>query len=178
MSTYFSDHYSTGLSITALPATEVNPDAGISHGRVRYKRAQVTALALTTDTIRMFTMRSDHRLIELVISSDGTSGAGAVNVGLYLTGSAHDGAVLDADLFGSAVTISTAIHRTAVLVESAVLQHEDGGKRLWEMVVIGADPLSWTVDPQLRFDVVLVPSTSFTGTASILTLEAYYTAGD
>lgn len=178
MSVFFSDHYSTGISITALPATPVNPDAGIAHGRKRYRRAQVTALALTTDTIRMITMKSSDRLINLQISSDGVSAAGAVNIGAYLTGNLHDGVVLDADLFASAITTSSAIHRTAALVEAGTVQHESGGIPLWEMVVEGADPLSWTVDPQVRIDLVITPSTSFTTTASILTLEAEYTAGD
>jgi len=182
MATYFSNHYtSTGIEQTAVDAG-FRVSAAISHGRVRYKRADATGLFLTTDTVRMFTMQSGYRLLELWLSSDGYSGAGAINIGLHKSGNAHDGLVIDADLFATAQTTSTIITRTnmlseggsaaiAVATESAV-----NGLPLWQLAAMGAG--TDTSDPGESWDFTITPSTSHTTNNILLTLEAYYTAGD
>jgi len=179
MTVWYSDHYGAdGDNDTSIASPPVVVPVGIKHGRVRYNRATITGLPLQTapDVLRFFTMKSGDRLLELLLSSDGGSGAGAIDVGIYLAGTDHTGAVVDADLFASAQAISTAIERTDIFNESAVLQHEDHGKTLWALAAIGAG--SDTVDPEVLYDICGTVTTSFTTTDSILTLEAYYTAGD
>lgn len=179
MTTWYSDHFGTdGDNDTSLADPPKIVSAGISHGRVRYKRGYFKGLALQVapDVIRFFQLRSKDRLLELLISSDGGSDAGALDIGLHLAGTNHDGAVVDQDLFASAQDISSAIERTDIFNESAVLQHEDHGKTLWELAAVGA--ASYTEDPQLVFEVTGTITTSFTTADSILVLEAYYTAGD
>lgn len=179
MTVWFSDHYGTdGDNDTSIADPIKVVSAGISRSRVRYKRAFFTGLALdsTPDVIRFFTLKSGDRLLELLISSDGGSAAGAMDIGLYLSGTSHDGAVVDQDLFASAQAISSAIERTAVLIEASTLQHEDHGKQLWDMAQIGAATL--TADPLVNYDICGTVTTAFTTTDSILVLEAYYTSGD
>jgi hypothetical protein len=175
MSTYYSDHFSSdGAAVTTLD-DQKRASAGISHGRIRYKAARFSGAApQTTDTIRMMQFKSSDRLIEMFISSDGTPSAGAVNIGLYKSSLRHDGAVIDADLFGAAIDQITAAAREDALTEAA-LGDLDRGKTLWEQATVGA--ASYTADPIEDWDVVIVPSTNFTGNGIIL-LEAYYTSGD
>jgi hypothetical protein len=179
MTTWYSDHYGTdGDNDTSIAVPIKTVSAGISHGRVRYKRATITGLPLVTtpDILYFYTLHSSDRIINQWISSNGGSDAGAIDIGLYTSNSNHDGAVLDADLFSSAQAISTAIHKTAALVESGILQHEDTGKTLWEMYAVGDG--SDTVDPNVNYDICGTVTTSFTTTDSILTLECIYTSGD
>ena len=177
MSTWYGTHFGvdagTGVALTHPPKVVSN---GIKHGRIRYNRAMITGLCLSTEEMRFFSMKSSDRLLELMVSSDGGSTAAAANFGVYLSGDAHDGAVVDADLFASAQALSTAIARTDIFNESAVLQHEDRGKMLWELCAVGAG--SDTVDPQVSYDICGVVSTTFTDAVSIVVLEAYYTSGD
>jgi len=175
MSTYYSDNIAVSTANTTF-VPGYRPTAGIKHARSRISTARISALALTTDTVRMITLQSGDRLLKLELTSNGGSDAGAIDLGLYLTGSAHDGAVVDVDLFMSAQTTSTAIDLTDAFNESAVLDHTDRGKTMWELAAVGAG--TDTIDPLVQYDIVIVPTTSFTTTASILTLIATYMAGD
>jgi len=179
MSVWYSDHYGAdGTSDNSIASPPNVVSVGVKHGRIRYARATLTGLCLDTEVMRYLTLKSSDRILEIMISSDGGSTAAAANYGVYKAGNAHDGAVLDADLFASAQALSTAIARTDIFNESAVLQHEDRGKQLWELVVVGADPDSYTADPQILMDICGVVSTTFTDAVSITTLEVYYTSGD
>lgn len=171
--THFGVDAGTGNALVHPPKVV---SAGIKHGRIRYNRAMITGLCLSAEVLRFFSMKSSDRLLEIMISSNGGSDAGAIDIGIYLSGNDHDGAVVDADLFASAQATSTAIARTDAFNESAILQHEDRGKHLWELAAVGDG--SDTVDPQVSYDICGVVTTEFTTTASILVLEAYYTSGD
>ena len=171
--THFGVDAGTGNALVHPP--KVVP-VGVKHGRMRYNRAMITGLCLNTEVLRFFSMKSSDRLIELMISSDGGSTAANIDIGLYLSGNAHDGAVQDVDLFASAQAIETAIHRDDAFIESAVIQHEDRGKHLWELLTVGAGTA--TVDPQVSYDICGTVTTEFTDAVSIMVLEAYYTAGD
>ena len=176
MAVYFSDHFNSTSGATSLADPTQIVSAGVNGGRLRYKKGTITDTVTSGEVMRFFTMKSSDRLIELHISSDGGSDAGAVNVGIYLAGTNHDGAVVDADLFGSAVTISTAIDRTDAWTESTTLDGTDRGKALWAQAAVGAG--SDTSDPGVLYDICCVASTTFTTADSIITLEAVYTAGD
>lgn len=175
MAVYYSDLITPSSANTTLDSQHRAP-VGLSHARTRTSVASITAMPLTTDVVRMITLKSGDRLLKLELSSDGGSTAGAVNVGLYLAGDAHDGAVVDADLFASAQTISSALDLTDVFDEAATLAGVDRGKTLWELAAIGAG--SDTEDPFVQYDITIVPSTTFTVADSELTLVATYMAGD
>jgi hypothetical protein len=133
----------------------------------------------------MFTMRSADRLIELLISTDGAATAGAVDVGVWLSGDNHDGATIGSatvNLFADALALTTLSQRTSCLgVEggssSIPVAGEEcpHGMTLWELVNMGDG--TYTSDPGINFDITLNPSTTF-DVATIITLEAYYTSGD
>lgn len=177
MANYFSDAFAPASANTAV-GLHYRPPVNVSHARMRTKVHRVTGLFLTTDLVRMMSLRSSDRLLGLHLGSDGGSTAGAVNIGLHLSGDNHDGAVADADLFATAITTSSAVDPwIADGFADGVLAGIDRGRTLWELATIGTGT-NYTEDPGLSFDVTLTPSTSFTGSDTELSLIAYYTAGD
>jgi len=178
MARYFSDHFTaTGVTQTALQVPGTVTASGVNHGRIYYKRAQLTVLGLnsTTDELRFFSLNSGDRLLELWLSSDGAAGAGAVDVGLYESGRDHTGTVVDANMFATAIDISSGLDRDEVLLEAEVLQHESHGIMMWEAVNVFSSA-TYAVDPLINFDVTCNVTTDFTTTAPVLVLEAYYTS--
>jgi hypothetical protein len=169
MAVYFTDQYVDGTDAYRAPV-------GIGHGRLRKKRAAISTMALTTDSIRWMTFKSSDRLYDLVVSGDGGSTAGAIDIGLYLSGNRHDGALIDADLFASALTVSAAIARVDQFEESAVLSEFNRGWQMWEIAAVGAG--TDVVDPQTQYDIVSVPTLSLSVANTILVMEALYTSGD
>lgn len=178
MSTFFSDHFGAdGTSDTTLPATPIIVPPGIGHGRMYMKRAFVTALATTDDTIRMMNFREEDRLFELLVSAGGESAAGALDLGLYEAGANHDGALVDPELFASDIVVSSAIEYVDKFAEEGTVLSVDRGKRMWEIAAVG--DASYTARPNLvnGFDIVFTPTTSMTTTAGVIVLVAKYTSG-
>ncbi|MBR23374.1 MAG: hypothetical protein CMF57_13210, partial [Leifsonia sp.] len=183
MATRYSDHFSaTGDDGDPLDM-QVRVSAGISHGRLRYKRARANGLFTTADVVRMMTFKSSDRLIELWLGWDGANTAGAVTVGLCLSGSNHSGAPVDWTLFGVGLATTTLARRQGLMVGgwSADLvavagEEEVRGLPLWKQASYGSG--TDTEDPMTEYDIVIAPSTTLAGADSIMTLEAYYTSGD
>lgn len=183
--TVFSDHFSTtGIATSLTDVTGLAYDrnkrliAGLSHGRVRYKRASIVAGTGTGigDMFRMCQFKSGDRLHSVMLSTSGGS-AGATDIGLYKSGFAHDGAVIDADLIGSAVTTSGTVARVDQFKESTTLKDIDRGKTLWELVTIGA-AATYTSDPFEDWDLVLTFTTAITVSLQTIVTECFYTSGD
>lgn len=182
MPTYYSDHFSkTGVIADTDHAydDQIRVPAGIGHGRVRYKRAQTTAQLTAADIVRMMAFKSSDRLLELWLTTDGASGAGNVSVGLFESGSNRDGAAVDNNLFMNAGSIATLTQRIEAFAGDSILAAGEAaakGLPLWEIANYGNG--SYTEAPDSMFDIALTCTTTFTTTASVLTLEAYYTSGD
>jgi hypothetical protein len=66
-------------------------------------------------------------------------GAGKFDVGIYQTNS-NGGAVVDADLFGSAIDAASQVKITEILEESAEYTIAEMAKPLWEVLGLAADP--------------------------------------
>jgi hypothetical protein len=128
------------------------------------------------DELRMMRFNSGDRIWKLSWASAGTSTTYAANLGLYLAGSAGDGAVVDADLYASALALATGAGLTETFVESGVLTDEDRGKTLWEQAAIGAG--SDTEDPFVEYDLVLTSTATGTGAVEEVLVIAEYTSGD
>lgn len=187
MADYYSNHFSaeigsTGHFTTLIPNKVVPVYA---HGaRVRRTEARMLVPSgqdLGDDAvIRLLDLRSGDRLIEAFFSMDADWGATTTfNLGLYKKGLNNDGAVIDEDLFGSAIDWAGAITRVDYFKESATLADYDRGKTLWELVTIGAastytsDPMeTWTLTAQTTQDI------SATSAAVSFLCEVFYIAGD
>ncbi len=179
MSVYFSDNLTDSSANTTL-VTGFKASVSIRHARKRVSIARVTTADATgfqtTDVVRMITLKSSDRLLGLELATDGAASAGAVNVGVYLTGAAHDGAVADADIFATAVVISSETDLVDIMDENTLVDGIDRGRAMWQIVTLGSGT-NYTTDPNIEFDITLVPSTNFDADNE-LSLKATYTAGD
>ena len=120
----------------------------------------------------MMTFRSTDRLGHVYVSSDNASTGTLADVGMYLAGSAHDGAVKDRDLFAAALAVDNGLARADVFTANSVLDDEDRWKQLWEI-------LGYSVDPKVDFDLVLTcVTTALSGAATEVLVDVDYTSGD
>lgn len=133
-------------NITNRDATpRVLSNGGALAGVLRY--AVGTLETVATDDIasiyRMFSVPSNAVMASLRIYSDDIgSSAAAADIGIYRT-TEDGGAVVDADVFASAVVLNAgALNGVDILNESAVTAWglEDAEKKLWEAVGLSADP--------------------------------------
>lgn len=112
---------------------------------------------------------SSASMRELVLLCDAITSA-AADFGLYRT-TADGGAAVDADLFGSAVSLATAITTgTNVLHESGFVDIANLAKPLWQI-------LGLTSDPQLMYDVVATLTAAATASGT-LTARISYAQGN
>ena len=179
MARIYSNHMNTtGVAVLAASTTLTTPpvqlSAGLVHARLRKKIARITiGTAAGDDEVRMMTFRSSDRIGAVYLMCDAGSTALIADVGLYLAGSAHDGAVKDRDLFASALVINGGIARGDVFVESTACDDEDRWKQAWEL-----PGMSYTVDPKVDFDLVLTPTVALTTAVTEVVVEVDYTSGD
>lgn len=180
MAQWFSDHYSSGSSVSALPTHPVRPSAGIGHARKRYKRASVTvpATVAVNDVIRFMTFRSGDRITDIRVHADsGFTATADLDVGLHKAGvgSLHDGAVIDADLFGDALDLGAGLEDAECFIQAGTLEGFDRGQPLWFLANEGAG--TYTEDPKEEWDLtgtILVDAT----TGGTIVIEVEYTSGD
>jgi hypothetical protein len=115
--------------------------------------ASVTASLSISSIIRLCEVPSNCRVSSVRIHS-GAQTAGAADVGLYRT-NADGGAVVDADFFGSAVSLASAVPDTELLTESGVVTIAKMAQPLWQAAGLSADP-------KCMFDVALTVTTDVT----------------
>jgi hypothetical protein len=180
MATQWSDHFAAAQpGLTRETGRLATPGTG--HARLRVKRATVT-LDLAPDdygvgdVARLMTFSSRDRIFAIYVSSEGASTVLTADLGLYLTGTANDGAVVDADLFGSALALNGAMDRSEVFAESAVLTDVQRGLQLWQLADAGAG--TYATDPGIQFDLALTGTAAIATADELVTVEVHYTAGD
>lgn len=90
-------------------------------------------------TYRFFSVPSNARVSQLLLSCDDLGTAGAVDIGLYDT-TENGSAVVDADLFASAQVLTSALNNSDVTHESAQYNVDESEKPLWAVLGLSADP--------------------------------------
>lgn len=136
----FSDWFSSETQPTAVLSTPLPKLPGGVNNRF-YKRAYAILdlsplfAVATPDVCRMMRLRHTDRISKLCISSSGASTVTTVNVGLYLPGTAADGAVIDADEFASAVAVNGLLDGVDIFAEAAAAITDSirRGAPLWEV---------------------------------------------
>lgn len=118
--------------------------ATISHGRVREQVAKVEVAAADDDAsvYRLFRVWSSWRISTLQIAADALDSSAAYEIGVYQTAE-NGGAVVDADEFGSAVAMETALAMTDVIFEAAATEIDKIEMPLWERIGEAADTKRW-----------------------------------
>lgn len=127
----------------------------------------VTAAAAddTASRYRLVALPSNAVVRAVHLSSVAQGGSGAVDVGVYRA-TMDGGAVVDADLFGSGVSVVSAVSRLDVTNESTNYTAAAREKPLWEAAGLSADPGG-------ELDVVLAPTAALTN-GGALALEVQY----
>ena len=128
--------------------------------------ASMPASLSITSIIRMCEVPSNARIRSVKIMS-GAQTAGAFDVGIYQT-NRNGGAVVDADFFGSGVSLAAAVPITEVLDESGQFAITERFMPLWEA-------LGLTSDPHRMYDVALTCVTTdvTTGLAAVGLFVSY-----
>jgi hypothetical protein len=136
-----------------------NGGDGVIHETIGFL-ASVTAALSITSVIRMVEVPSNAR-INSVRGYAAAQGAGAFDVGIYQT-NANGGTVVDADLFGSAWSLASAVKNVELLDESTEYTIAEMCKPLWEVLGLSADPCR-------MYDVALTCATTdvTTGTGAV-----------
>ncbi len=168
-------HMATTLE-DATAATGPGCQRGVGSSRLRYKRAFISMTDPdSNDQLFMMTFHSSDRISHLMLSGDGNhTTATNVDVGIYLTGDTHDGAVQDVDLYNTALDLTAANDRIECFT-TGILTGLNRGQPIWETLSTGA--LSLTEDPEVLYDLCLTFTTDAAGTGLVV-LEAYYSSGD
>lgn len=111
---------------------------------------------------------SNARISEVRIFAGNASSAGAVNVGVYQTAE-NGGAVVDADLFGSAVamTSSALTEGVDITYESDEYTFAEAHMPLWQV-------LGLTADPCRDYDIATTISTTFNGATVGMAIRVRY----
>lgn len=155
-------------SITNADATPpVLNDAGILAGRMERSigTKQASASASIGSTYRLCRVPSNAFVSQVLLSCDAFDTTGAADVGLY---DINGGAVVDADFFGSAVVLTSALKNSDVTFESGVYGVEKVEQRVWEVLGLSADP-------HKEYDVALtLTAANGAGNAADVTLEVRY----
>ncbi len=171
-----ANHYSTLFATeadqnTLVPGKRV--PTGEASGRMRYKRMYILTdqVFAITEVIRMGTFKSNDRIFKLEISAPDMGTAGDFDIGLHLTGSAHDGAEVDENLFADALDVNAAASDQVEAFTEAALDNFDRGKALWEL-------LGLSTDPGVNYDLTITAVEATTSVSAEVLLECWYNAGD
>lgn len=147
-------------NITATPTVINSPNSGAS-GEVNNTYAAI-AVGTSEDTgnvLRFVRVPSNCRVSSIQLFSDALGGTTAADIGLYQTAE-NGGAVVDADHFGSAVSLVNKVGGTEQAFESGVNTVADIGLPLWSA-------LGLTADPQREYDVAMTLTADVTTPGSI-----------
>ncbi|SOD41324.1 hypothetical protein [Nitrosovibrio sp. Nv4] len=113
--------------------------------------ASLPASLSVTSVIRMVQVPS-NAVVSSVRLFSAAQTAGAFDIGVYRTNS-DGGAVVDVDLFGSAVSVAAAVDGTEVSNESTNYTIAKRNQQLWEAAGL-------TEDPKCDFDIALTCATT------------------
>lgn len=109
---------------------------------------------------------SNARISQILLYCDDVGSTTIADIGLYQT-TENGGAVVDADFFGSAVSLKDgALNGTDVTHESTVFDPDDIEKMLWEA-------LGLSTDPKIMYDVALT-LTAASDAAATISLKVRY----
>jgi hypothetical protein len=119
---------------------------------------------------RFVRVPSNARISQVLLGAADATTAGAYNFGVYQTAE-NGGAVVDADLFGSAVDLANAADAVEgymdITYESKEYTFAESIKPLWEVLGLSADP-------QRDYDIAGTISTTFNGGPTAVLLRVRY----
>lgn len=165
---HWSDWFATTqpTAQSDVPTPQLKAPWGVNNRH--YKRASIVLDNGNFDAnavARLMTFKSSDRISELwVCASGGTAIAG--NIGLYLSGSAHDGADADQNLFCDAFALAGTVARADRFIEGGgATVDTDRGQAIWELLGLSSDP-------GVEYDLAITCTTTLTAGDALVTVEA------
>lgn len=138
---------------------------GLGNMRCMAATVEVAAGDDNASIYRMFRVHSAWRVHQLLLWNDAITSGSAYDVGLYQT-AANGGAVVDADLWASDVTMVSARGASGPLdLTFEALNIDDIEKPVWEIAGIAVTTL--TADPNRYYDICLTADTVGSGAGTI-----------
>ncbi|MBS4046566.1 MAG: hypothetical protein KG075_09520 [Alphaproteobacteria bacterium] len=152
----------------ASPKVFTDANQSVGTGRVAKSAATVSATQASGDTIRLVRVPSNARIDAVLLTTADATTAGAINIGVWQT-SENGGAVVDADLFASALALTGGpFTRSDQTFESGEYTYAETCLPLWQV-------LGLTTDPKRDYDIVAQVSTTGDGMGTVMVLEVHYT---
>lgn len=153
----------------ATPLVLTDPSKSVGVLKEASSAATTSATQAANDTIRLVRVPSNARISQVLLSCADASSTGAINIGIWQTVE-NGGAVVDADLFGSAIDLTGGpMEHLDVTFESDEYTYAESAKPLWEV-------LGLSTDPNREYDVVAEVSTVFAGGPTTIALKVRYVA--
>lgn len=151
----------------------LNPTYAGGGGVLRRLAGTVEVAAADDDTsvFRMGRVHSSWVMNSIIILNDALTSGTSYDVGLHDIAAAG-GAVVDADLFGDAVDLSSARKATGgveVRFDRAGSDLPDLNKPIWELLALSVDPGKW-------YDLTLTANTIGSAAGTISLIATYCTA--
>lgn len=141
--------------------------SSLSTGPMRqtYQELTVSAAELNGHVLRFVEVPSIARIASVVLWSGALGGSSAGDIGVYRKAK-DGGAVVDADFFGSAVSMVLAVNGVEQSHESGVFTLTKRAQPLWQALGLSADPGA-TLD-------VAITLTANVNTGGLVALEVWY----
>lgn len=122
----------------ALPATMSKAELAGNYVKCPVAALEVAAADSDGSVYRFWTVRSSDRVHRLSLLNDAITAGTSYDFGLYDT-AGNGGAVVDADLFASAVDLSSG-RTTDTDILNEALDIDKSEKQIWELLGLSADP--------------------------------------
>ena len=166
------DYKSTAITgADATPATLSNRALVRGPAYKALAKFEIAAGDDDTTKLRICRLPSNAIVTSIKIYNDAIAGSTSWDVGLYQSGY-NGGAVIDADLFASAVDINAGLAGTELRFEAATTAPIDYIEyRLWQIADLGA--ATYAADPQIEFDLVATANTIGTAAGTIIFVVEY-----
>jgi hypothetical protein len=160
---------SVGIAnIEATPQVKNDPWEGNNVLKVAHGVVAAAVDQADNDILRHCRVPSNARISSMKLNAADATTTGAIDIGLYNSNVGDDGAVVDRDLFTSALDLTGGpMVDLEVAFESGEYTFAESEKPLWEVLGLSADPHKW-------YDVVSTVETVFDGGPNIK-LEVFYT---
>lgn len=156
-------------AITNRDATpRVLNNSRIAGGMLRSSVGSVTAVAAddSASRYRLVSVPSNCFVRSVLLSSVAQGGSAAVDIGVYRS-TADGGAAVSAGLFGTAVSVVSAVSKTDQTNESTSYGLDKREQPLWQAAGLSADPGG-------ELDIVVAPTAAMTN-GGLIGIEVQYT---
>lgn len=152
---------------TASPVVLTDSNQSASYCKVAKSVATVSATQTSGDIIRLVRVPSNARIDQVLLSTADATTAGAIDIGVYQT-DANGGAVVDADLFASALALTGGpFNNSDQTFESGEYTYAESALPLWQV-------LGLTADSNRDYDICATVTTTGNGMGTTMALAVRY----